>query len=87
MIGLVGLRARGDRNSERVDIATSSCFDIRKRRIVRSGEGQTSCYSYELILGPRVGMVVEAFPEWREATFDLECVSNISVMWIVDGIP
>jgi hypothetical protein len=80
MIGLIRLGARGDRNSERVDIAASGCFVIGERRIVRSGEREPSCYSYELILSPRVGMVIEAFPEWRQTTFDLWYVSDISVV-------
>ena len=39
MIGLVGLRARGDRNSERVDIAAGGLLKIGKGRVVSSGEG------------------------------------------------
>jgi hypothetical protein len=80
MIRLIGLRAGRDRNSERVEVAAGGRFEIGKRRIVRSGEGQSSCYSYELVLGPRVGVIVETFPEGRQATFDLSCVSESSVM-------
>jgi hypothetical protein len=80
MIRLIGLGARRDRNSERVDIAAGGCFVIGKRRIVRSGEREPSCYSYELILSPRVGMVIEAFPKWRQATFDLSYVSKMFTM-------
>jgi hypothetical protein len=87
MIGLIGLGARRDRNSERVDIAAGGCFVVGERRFVRSGEREPSCYSYELILSPRVGMVVESFPEWRQTTFDLGCVSWLSIVWILDGIP
>jgi hypothetical protein len=87
MIGLIGLRARGDRNSERVEVIAIGRFEIGKRRIVRSGEWQSSCYRYKLVLSPRVGMVIKTFPEWRQATFDLSCVSKTSMMHIVNDIP
>lgn len=54
MIGLIGLRTRGDRDGERVDVATGDRLGVWEWRVIRSREGQPSYHSYELVLGPRV---------------------------------
>lgn len=87
MIGLIGLRTRGDRDGERVDVATGDRLGVWEWRVIRSREGQPSYHSYELVLGPRVRMIVEAFPEWRQTTFDLVCVSAMRHVSTVDCIP
>jgi hypothetical protein len=46
------------------------------RYLVGRGEGEAVGDGYELVFGPRVGVVVEALPEGRQSSLNLQRVSG-----------